>query len=628
MSILFKGLCNCRDKFVSRITHLPGNQLLAVAILLGACLILSCGGGGSDLNPVPALSSISPPTIIALSGDALVTVTGSGFTPQSTLTLNAVATTATLVSTNQLTTTLPARMLAQPNVFNITVSNPAPGGGTSPAKLLTVLAKGSVSSTNNPQVARYSFSSPRDASVTIEFGPDGNYGLRTWTLNTPPGGGPVDFLVAGMRANTTYHMRAIVDFPDRVQHLDADHTFTTGGLPPVRVPQVTVTRPHALTPNPGVELLNLTLGSTNQVMAVVTDIDGNLIWYYDFDPTGTAQEFPFPFKFLSNGNVLVNISPFLSTLPAPGERPNILREIDLAGNTIREVSIGDINQGLANAVPNLTVEPIHHDFAILPNGHIVVLVGHTKQFVDLAGYPGITSVIGDALVDLDENFNPVWVWDSFDHLDVNRHPMSFPDWTHSNALVYTPDDGNLILSIRHQHWVIKIDYQDGRGSGDILWRLGYQGDFTLQGGGPQDWFYAQHFPVITSPNTAGLFNLAVFDNGNNRVLDANGKVCGSPGAPDCYSRVALFSIDEINQTAQVVWADNLGVFAPFIGSVGLFQNGYIEIDIGAFSVSPPASRVLEWTQPMAPETVWQLDIEGQFAYRAFRIPSLYPGVEW
>jgi len=29
------------------------------------------------------------------------------------------------------------------------------------------------------------------------------------------------------------------------------------------------------------------------------------------------------------------------------------------------------------------------------------------------------------------------VMDSFDHLDVNRHLNGLPDWTHSNAIVYT-----------------------------------------------------------------------------------------------------------------------------------------------------------------------------------------------
>jgi hypothetical protein len=94
---------------------------------------------------------------------------------------------------------------------------------------------------------------------------------------------------------------------------------------------------------------------------------------------------------------------------------------------------------------------------VLLNGHWLCLVNSTKPFTDLPGYPGVTPVLGDALVDLDTNLQPVWVWNSFDHLDVNRHPYLFPDWTHSNAIAYSADDGNLLLSIRHQNWVIKID---------------------------------------------------------------------------------------------------------------------------------------------------------------------------
>jgi hypothetical protein len=39
-------------------------------------------------------------------------------------------------------------------------------------------------------------------------------------------------------------------------------------------------------------------------------------------------------------------------------------------------------------------------------------------------------------------------------------------------------------------------------------------------------------------------------------------------------------------------------------------------------------RLLEVTQEVVPQVLWQLDIEDQWAYRAVRIPSLYPGVTW
>ena len=140
----------------------------------------------------------------------------------------------------------------------------------------------------------------------------------------------------------------------------------------------------------------------------------------------------------------------------------------------------------------------------------MLLASVYKSFDNLPGYPGTTNVLGDVLIDVDQNFNPDWVWNSFDHLDVNRHPYLFPDWTHSNALLYSADDHNLLLSVRHQNWIVKIDFEDGQGSGNILWRLGAGGDFQLAGGtDPTDWFYAQHGPNYFSTNTTGVFKLCV-----------------------------------------------------------------------------------------------------------------------
>ena len=123
------------------------------------------GGGTSNAVPLPVgypaptISSISPVTIYEVSSDTQLTVTGSGFIPQSTLEVNGAAIPSTFVSNTQLTATLPVLMLAQSAVFSIVVSNPAPGGGTSSAATLSVLAQGAVSATGNPQVALYSFAS-------------------------------------------------------------------------------------------------------------------------------------------------------------------------------------------------------------------------------------------------------------------------------------------------------------------------------------------------------------------------------------------------------------------------------------------------------------------------------------
>jgi arylsulfate sulfotransferase len=54
------------------------------------------------------------------------------------------------------------------------------------------------------------------------------------------------------------------------------------------------------------------------------------------------------------------------------------------------------------------------------------------------------------------------------------------DWLHANSLWYDPADGNLVISLRNQDWIVKVAYQNGAGNGSVVWRLGNQGDFTMR----------------------------------------------------------------------------------------------------------------------------------------------------
>ena len=105
----------------------------------------------------------------------------------------------------------------------------------------------------------------------------------------------------------------------------------------------------------------------------------------------------------------------------------LLIEVDLAGNTIREVDVSAPGVKMQNAGFDFIPSYFHHDFALLPHGHVILLTNFVKAFTDLPGFPGTTDVLGDGLVDLDENWNPVWAWNGFDHLDVNRHLFGLPD---------------------------------------------------------------------------------------------------------------------------------------------------------------------------------------------------------
>jgi arylsulfate sulfotransferase len=497
----------------------------------------------------------------------------------------------------------------------------------------TLTTFGVVTATGNPQVARYTVLAPCDAGVSVDFGPDTAYGLRTGTQRADearlvretrqaPRRCRISVLVAGMRAFTTYHMRARTEFADGTQQLDSDRTFTTGGLPSERVPTVAVTRPGGFEPDPGRELFDISnfVGPTPQsdkIDVAAFDLDGNLIWFYDLED-GSQVDTAFPIKILPTGNLLLVVFGTSSGV----------REINLAGETISQFSVNDVNQSLSKAGIQIAIASLHHDILPLSNGHLILLANTFKTFTDLPGHPGAVQVTGDILIDLDEARRPVWVWSTFDHLDINRQPLSFPDWTHSNAVIDSPGDGNLILSMRHQNWVIKIDYRDGRGDGSILWRLGPGGDFVIPGGSPADFNYAQHYPVLTSSKSFGVFPLMIFDNGNNRIMDSNGTLCDSPGAASCYSRPVIFELDETSKTARILWQDKLPVFSGCCGSIGVLENGDAEFDIALESNMPLASRIQEVTLDSVPQLVWQMDLSGQLAYRAFRIPSLYPGVQW
>jgi arylsulfate sulfotransferase len=496
----------------------------------------------------------------------------------------------------------------------------------------------------NVQVAQYSVALPSPASASVQFGLTTSYGLTTWTQPSPSNlGTPFTLYVAGMKQSTPYHMQGLIQFADGSSFSDSDFTFTTGALPAGTIPNITATTTANMTPQTGVEMLDLL--STNAAGAAfsplaVTDLAGNVLWAYN--PTLAAGVLANPIKLLSNGHFLINFGGAF-----PDGANSFLQEIDLGGNVIWQMTAAQLNTALAAATCdecNVSVIGTHHDFVVLPNGHLIVIAS-TQQVI--SG----TTVTGDVIIDLGDMENvggnnpnhtpqPVWAWNEFNHLDINRQPYSYPDWTHTNAILYSKDDGNLIISIRHQNWLIKVDYNNGTGTKNILWHLGYQGDFTLlNADGTQDtndidWFFAQHGPSFTTTNTSGQFSLVLFDNGDDRgvAVPVTGGTCGVAGQPACYSTVPLLNVDETAKTATFAFHQTTPDYSYFGGNAETLTNGDVEYDECATTAvtdtTHNAAAIYEVTQTSSPQTVWQMTITGQFAYRGFRMPSFYPGVQW
>jgi hypothetical protein len=114
-------------------------------LCITAILPCACGGGGSSStpppppqNPLPAIASISPTSFTADAGPAMVTITGSGFMSSSTAEWNQSSRPTTYVSSTQLQVALTAADVASGGTGQITVLNPAPGGGVSSGVALTI----------------------------------------------------------------------------------------------------------------------------------------------------------------------------------------------------------------------------------------------------------------------------------------------------------------------------------------------------------------------------------------------------------------------------------------------------------------------------------------------------------
>lgn len=112
---------------------------------LSLTAVNSAPGGGTSMaatvtvnDPVPFVTNLSPWYVLTGAGPATVTVHGGNFVAGSTAFVNGSSVPTTYVSPSQLTIIVPNQSAV--GFLAITVSNPAPGGGTSAAGSLEVLA--------------------------------------------------------------------------------------------------------------------------------------------------------------------------------------------------------------------------------------------------------------------------------------------------------------------------------------------------------------------------------------------------------------------------------------------------------------------------------------------------------
>jgi hypothetical protein len=308
---------------------------------------------------------------------------------------------------------------------------------------------------------------------------------------------------------------------------------------------------------------SLTLLGNKIPNPLATDLSGRVVWYFDPQQSGLG---------LTNFGAAATLRPgdtvlgFGNDVYSVRNNRDVLREIDLVGDPVRETNIDAINAQLT-ALGQDIIYGFSHDAKLFPDGNIITQ-GITERVVNINGTP--TNYIGNTIIVLNQDLQVVWAWNAFDHLDVNRGPVlgevdhvgdpvptavvpNYPavDWVLTNTVNYSPADGNLIMSIRNQEWVVKIDYRDGEGDGHVIWRLGKGGDFTVNSTDPNPWFSHQHDARYIDDST-----IILFDNGNTRrAVDPNAHCCGQ-----------VWKLDEQNMTATLVLNADLGNYSDALGA--------------------------------------------------------------
>lgn len=196
-----------------------------------------------------------------------------------------------------------------------------------------------------------------------------------------------------------------------------------------------------------------------------------------------------------------------------------------------------------------------------------------------------------------------WGWTLCDHYTP---PKDTPDWSHTNAVALFPDHKSLLLSMRNQSAVTKID----RASGDIQWVMGFRGDPSDGFNGDfamaaQDHFYRQHDATVLPSG-----NILLFDNGEKGIRN--------------YSRaieIAYTYNPAGTSEAHVVWEyrHSPDIYADIWGSAQRLENGNTLVDFG--------QRTIAWHTTIveaAPDgtTLWEIKLPVYVGvYRAERVAA-------
>ncbi len=287
------------------------------------------------------------------------------------------------------------------------------------------------------------------------------------------------------------------------QVVDGYERFVT--RPDLQPPVVDIVRAAPPTRS-GYYFLNAPLSGPGRGGALITDLDGGVVWMRPDTPTEHIIEF--------NAQTLHG-EPVLTWFEGVETHGWGQGVAVVADSSYRRKHVIKAHNG-PHDVAELHVD--HHEFNITPEGHALVSCYRTYSDVDLrpVGGPAKGVMVAGVCQEIDiATGKLVFEWDSWQNgitLEETNQPFHYEgqtfgvasnpyDYFHINSLAPTAD-GHLLISSRNTWTVYKVD----RTNGKVIWRMnGKKSDFTM---GPGAHFYWQHH---VRPYPDGV--MTVFDNG-------------------------------------------------------------------------------------------------------------------
>ncbi len=288
-----------------------------------------------SLNPIPAVTSLSPVAAVAGGSSFTLTVNGRGFVSGSQVRWNGSARATTFVSAMQLRATVDAADVSAVGTAQVTVFTPAPGGGLSTALSFTIAPPPSLT------VSATSVTGASSVTVTLENGLGGSADwlalassssantsyvqytyvgagvtTRTWTVTMPATAGTYEFRLF---LNNTY-TRAATSAPITV-------------LPPTTTPSLTVSATEVQGgTNVTVSLADGYGGSGDWLAFAATSASNTSYAQFTYVGTGITTRTwtvttplaggTYEFRlFVNNTYTRVATSPTISVTPGPNPTP-------------------------------------------------------------------------------------------------------------------------------------------------------------------------------------------------------------------------------------------------------------------------------------------------------------------